>query len=361
MSTKTAAPTEGHTHKKTRKVKVGQLLTNVILVACIGGGAYWAHDHFARFEANEVTNDAQVEEFINPINSRIGGYIKSIRFTEHQAVKKGDTLVVIDDRELKIQVAQAEAAYLEAQAGQGVTNSSINTVRNNTSVADANLAEMKVRLANAEQNYNRYVNLLKDESVSRQQFEMVSTEYEAMKAKYKALLTQRQSTELATSEVSKRLTVNAAGIKRAQAALDMARLNLSYTVITAPYDGYVGRRTLQEGQLIQPGQALVSIVRDDQKWITANYKETQMSHLRIGQSVNIKVDALEGKNFKGTVTAIAQATGSKFSLVPTDNSTGNFVKVQQRIPVRIDLEGNSSEDLKLLRAGMNVEVEAKKL
>ncbi len=361
MSTQSKTPTEGRSHKKSKKVNVGKLVTNVILVACIGGGAFWAYDHFARFDENEITNDAQVEEFINPINSRIGGYIKSIRFTEHQAVKKGDTLVVIDDRELKIQVAQAEAAYLEAQAGQGVTNSSISTVRNTTSVADANLAEMKVRLANAEQNYNRYVNLLKDESVSRQQFEMVSTEYEAMKARYKALLTQRQSTELATSEVSKRLTVNAAGIKRAQAALDMARLNQSYTVITAPYDGYVGRRTLQEGQLIQPGQALVSIVRDDQKWITANYKETQMRHLRIGQSVAVKVDALEGKKLKGIVTAISQATGSKYSMVPTDNSTGNFVKVQQRIPVRIDLEGNSSKDLKLLRAGMNVEVEAKKL
>lgn len=359
MSTK--ATTESHTHKKVKKVNLGKIITNALLLACIGGGAWWAYQHFARFEDQEVTNDAQIEEFINPINSRIGGYIKSIRFTEHQAVKKGDTLLVIDDRELKIQVAQAEAAYLEAQAGQGVTSSSINTVRNNTSVADANLAEMKVRLANAEQNYNRYVNLLKDESVSRQQFEMVSTEYEAMKAKYQAMLTQRQSTELATSEVSKRLTVNAASIKRAQAALDMARLNLSYTVITAPYDGYVGRRTLQEGQLIQPGQALVSIVRDDQKWITANYKETQMSHIRIGQTVTIKVDALEGKTFKGTVTAISQATGSKYSMVPTDNSTGNFVKIQQRIPVRIDLENNTAEDLKLLRAGMNVEVEAQKL
>lgn len=359
MSTK--ATTEGHTHKKTKKVNLAKIVTNVLLVACIGGGAWWAYVHFARFEDQEVTNDAQIDEFINPINSRIGGYIKSIRFTEHQAVKKGDTLLVIDDRELKIQVAQAEAAYWEAQAGQGVTSSSINTVRNNTSVADANLAEMKVRLANAEQNYNRYVNLLKDESVSRQQFEMVSTEYEAMKAKYQAMLTQRQSTELATSEVSKRLTVNAASIKRAQAALDMARLNLSYTIITAPYDGYVGRRTLQEGQLIQPGQALVSIVRDDQKWITANYKETQMSHIRIGQPVTIKVDALEGKTFKGTVTAISQATGSKYSMVPTDNSTGNFVKIQQRIPVRIDLENNTAEDLKLLRAGMNVEVEAQKL
>ncbi|GAB4044316.1 HlyD family secretion protein [Spirosoma litoris] len=352
-------PKHPHKHEKKASRFSGKALINTLSLVAIGGGLVWGYQLFQHYTDSQVTNDAQVEAFITPINTRIGGYIKSIRFTEHQPVHKGDTLVVIDGRELSIQLAQAEAAYLEAQAGQGVTSSSINTVRNNTAVADANLEEMTVRLANAEQNYKRYQNLLKDESVSQQQFDGVKTEYDAMKAKYQAMLTQRQSTQLATFEVAKRLSVNQAGIKRAKAALDMARLNLSYTVITAPYDGVVGRRTIQEGQLVSPGQALVSIVRGDQKWVVANYKETQATRLRMGQPVTITVDALPGKTFQGRVAAISEATGSKYSLVPTDNSAGNFVKIQQRIPVRIEFApSNRAQDLDLLRVGMNVEVAA---
>lgn len=137
-----------------------------------------------------------------------------------------------------------------------------------------------------------------------------------------------------------------------------ARLNLSYTVLTAPYDGYMGRRTLEPGQYVQAGQTISYLVRNTDKWVTANYKETQIIHIYIGQEVRIKVDALPGKVFHGTVTAISEATGSKYSLVPTDNSAGNFVKVQQRIPVRIDLKDITPEEMSSLRAGMMVETEA---
>ena len=142
------------------------------------------------------------------------------------------------------------------------------------------------------------------------------------------------------------------------ADLEMARLNLSYTVVTAPYDGYTGRRTLEPGQFVQGGQTLSYLVRGNDKWVTANYKETQIAHIYIGQKVRIKVDAFSGRTFHGTVTAISEATGSKYSLVPTDNSAGNFVKVQQRIPVRIDLNDASPEEMECLRAGMMVETEA---
>lgn len=160
------------------------------------------------------------------------------------------------------------------------------------------------------------------------------------------------------TETSKKTTGAEAAILRKEADLDLARLNLSYTVITAPYDGHVGRRTLEPGQYVQAGQTISYLVRDKDKWITANYKETQIPHIYIGQKVRIKVDALPGKIFNGEVTAISDATGSKYSLVPTDNSAGNFVKVQQRIPVRIDLENLSQEDTQYLRAGMMVETEA---
>ena len=151
-----------------------------------------------------------------------------------------------------------------------------------------------------------------------------------------------------------------AAIQRTTAALEMARLNLSYTVVIAPCDGKLGRRTLEEGQFITAGQTITYILPDTQKWIVANYKETQIENLCVGQEVTITVDAISKKEFTGKITAISGATGSKYSLVPTDNSAGNFVKVQQRIPVRIDLEGISDEEMDLLRAGMMVETEARR-
>ncbi|KAA9332814.1 HlyD family secretion protein [Adhaeribacter soli] len=344
---------------KQKKKKTGPLVTNILLLGVIAFGLYWVANLFFNFSNTEVTNDAQVEQFITPINARVGGYIEEIRFTEHQRVKKGDTLVVINPSEIKIQLAQAEAAYLDAVASKNVTSSSVNTVSNNVAVSEANIAEAQARLWNMEQNYKRYANLLKDEAVTRQQFEQVKTEFDAAKARYHGLLKMKQTTQLSTKEVKSRLAVNEANIKRAEAALEMAKLNLKYTVITAPYDGVVGRRTIQEGQLLQPGQALVAIVRSGQVWVVANYKETQTANLSIGEPVEISVDAVNGIVFKGKITAISEATGAKFSAVPTDNSTGNFVKIQQRIPVRIEFtEANKKADLEKLRAGMNVEVKA---
>ena len=350
-----AAPAEKHHEKR----PVSLRLLNAGLILAVLGTLAWLGWRYVATPKGEYTNDAQVEAFIVPVNTRVGGYIKTLGFTEHQAVKKGDTLLVIDDRELRLQLAQANAAYLDALAGKAVTEASVSTLSNNTGVAEANIAELDARLETTRKNERRYANLLRDEAVTRQQYEQVQAEYNAMLARRQALSGQRQSTELSTAEVRSRLRVNDANIARTKAALDFAELNLSYTVIRAPYDGTVGRRTLQEGQLVQPGQALVSFVRADQQWVTANYRETQIGQLHVGQQVRVKVDALDGQAFAGTVTAISEATGAKYSAVPTDNSTGNFVKVQQRIPVRIDFSPtNRPEDLHQLRAGMNVEVEA---
>jgi membrane fusion protein (multidrug efflux system) len=268
--------------------------------------------------------------------------------------------LVLDDREIQTQVGQAEAAYMNALAARNTTSSSVRTVRNNVSVAESNIAGAKARLWNAEQNFKRYENLLKDEAVTRQQYDQMRTEYEAQKAQYEALINQRTTTDLSVNETSSRLGINDAEIKRTKSALDMAKLNLSYTVVTAPYDGVMGRRMINEGQLLQPGQQVATIVTNDAKWITANYREKQMDKVQIGKKMKIKVDALEGKEYEGEVTAISAATGSRYAAVPVDNSTGNFVKVQQRIPVRIEFtKANKPEDLALLRAGMNVIVTLK--
>ena len=168
---------------------------------------------------------------------------------------------------------------------------------------------------------------------------------------------QREAARSTVSEVSQRQENADAAILRAKAAVDMARLNLSYTVITAPADGYLGRRTIEQGQLVSPGQTITTLIPDGKKWVVANFKETQMARIRPGQKVEITVDAMPGKRFAGTVTAISQATGSKYSMVPTDNSAGNFVKIQQRVPVRIDFNGSlSATDNKHMAAGMMCEI-----
>lgn len=333
---------------------------NTVCILIALAGITWTVNYFWKYVNYEITNDAVVDQYISPINIRVSGYIKEVRFTEHQFVKAGDTLLILDDREYRIKLKDAEAALMDARASKDILGSGIRTSRENVSVQEANIAETKARLWQAEQDYRRFANLLEEESVSQQQYEQVKATYEATKARYESLLKQKNAAQSQYTETTKKTVGADAAILRKEADLEMAELNLSYTIVTAPYAGYMGRRTLEPGQLVQAGQTLSYLVRSNDKWITANYKETQIANIYIGQKVLIKVDAFSHRLFHGTVTAISEATGSKYSLVPTDNSAGNFVKVQQRIPVRIDLDDATPEDMKLLRAGMMVETEALK-
>lgn len=343
--------------KENKKNRIRAIISNIIVFLVIGFGLFWLVREYFHVGDKTYTEAAQVEEFINPINTRVSAYIKEIKFIEHQSVKKGDTLVILDDREILTQLGQAEAAYQNALAQRTATSSSVNTVSNNVSVMESNIAGAKARLWNAEQNLSRYKNLLASEAVTRQQYDQVKTEYDAQKAAYETLINQKQSANLSTTEVKSKLGINDAEIKRTKAALDMAKINLSYTIITAPYDGVMGRRTISEGQLIQPGQQVATIVLNGQKWVTANFLESQMPDVKTGEKMMMTVDALGGQQFEGVVTAISAATGSRYSSVPTDNSTGNFIKVQQRIPVRIEFTAsNKKADLNKLSAGMNVNV-----
>lgn len=328
-------------------------LLSISIVIAIGWGIFTYYE----LDKQVYTDDAQVEEYINPVNTRITGYIKEVRFTDHQRFKKGDTLVTIDDREYHIAREQAEAAWLSAKATRGVTASSVSTVRSNQLVTDANIRSLDARIWNAQQNLNRFQHLLQEDAATQQQYDQVKTEYTALVEQKTALVQQRATTGLSTDETSRRIFVNEAEIKRAQAALDLTALNLSYTIITAPYDGVTGRRNIQEGQAVSAGQTLLSFVRSDNKWVVANYKETQVTRLHIGQKMHLTVDGIEKKTFEGRIVAISEATGSRYSAVPVDNSTGNFVKVRQRIPVRIEFVANNDRaDLDRLIAGMNVEV-----
>lgn len=341
-----------------RSKKRRNIILNTITIVLAVGGIVWAINFFYRYYRYEITNDATIEQYVTPINARVSGYVKYINFTEHQKVNAGDTLLIIDDSEYRIKLMDAQAGLMDAQASIDVINSGITTSTSNVAVSEANIQEAKAKYWKSEQDYKRYENLLKADAISQQQFDQVKSEYEALKAHYSALEQQKQALKSAVTETQNKRKNAEASILRKQAELDLAKLNLSYTVILAPFSGYVGRRSLEVGQYVQAGQTITNMIKDDNKWIIANYREKQISNIYIGQDVKIKVDAFNNKTFRGKVTAISEATGSKYSLLPTDNSAGNFVKIQQRIPVRIDFVDISDEDLNKLRAGMMVITEA---
>lgn len=318
--------------RKLRKHRLRNIVLNLICILLAGSGLWFTFNYFRRHINYEITNDAFVDQYVAPINIRVSGYIQEVRFREHQYVHKGDTLLVLDNREYIIKVKEAEAALLDAHGTQDVIHSGVETSHTNVAVQEANIAEAKAKLWQLEQDYHRFERLMRDESVPRQQYEQAKAAYDAAKARYDALVAQKNAAVSQYTEASKRTIGAEANILRCEASLDIARLNLSYTVLTAPYDGYIGRRTLEPGQYVQSGQTISYLVRSKDKWVTANYKETQIAHIFIGQEVIIKVDALPGRRFRGRVTAISEATGSKYSLVPTDNSTQN-VKLNHYIAV----------------------------
>ena len=211
---------------------------------------------------------------------------------------------------------------------------------------------------NASKELSRYEKLYSQDAVTRQQYDNVKTAYESAKARYDQVLRSKESTSLLKNEQAHRLEQSGAAVKLSQAAVDLAELNLSYTVIIAPCDGFTGHKDIHEGQLVQPGQSMVDIVDGSDVWVIANYRETQLKHISEGAEAIVKADAVPGVKYHGVVESISDATGAAFSLIPQDNATGNFVKVEQRVSVRIRLDG-SAEDLAKLRAGFNVECEVK--
>lgn len=340
---------------RTKKI-ISYILTLIVIVAV----AIWIAGKFYHPGNVEFTDNAQVCRQIVPVNSRVQGYISEIRFNEFQPVKKGDTLVVIDDADMRLRVAQARADYQRALAGRDVADHSVGVASANAAVSEASVAEAKVLMEMARTDFDRYTKLLEKEAVTRQQYDAAKTDYEAKKARFEMLSRQRSASTSVVAETRQRISQTDAGVELAKAMLETAELNLSYCVILAPCDGYTSRKDIQVGQLVQPNQTLLDIVDTAETWVAANYKETQLRHIHPGSEVIIKVDAVPGVEYKGTVESLSHATGASLSILPQDNSAGNFVKVRQRVPVRIAFSAdNSPEDMELLRAGMNVECEVK--
>ncbi len=333
---------------------------NVVIILILLGAIVWALSHLTHGFGVEYTDDAQVNRLITPINTRVQGFIKEIRFEDYQHVKKGDTLVIIEDAEYRLHVAQAEAGLKGSRAGSSAVSASMTTTTSDVQTAAAGIEEARVEMNNAKQDFDRFASLLKKDAVTRQQYDNAYARYLGAKARYEQANSRRQSAASVQGVQTHQLGGSRASESVAEAQLHLANLNLSYTVIVATCDGVMSRKDIHVGQLVQPGQMLARIVSDDEVWVVANYRETQMDKITVGKDVEFTADAIPGVTFKGKVQAISAAAGSAYSMIPVDNATGNFVKVEQRVPVRIALStGNDKGAVDLLRAGLNVETKVK--
>lgn len=359
-----AAPKPEEPQKKSRV-----FLVILILIVLVGG--WFGISKYLHSLNHESTEDAQVATNISPVIPRIAGYVTEVRIGDNQPVKKGDTLLVLDSRDLQIKVEQAEAALEVAKSNLNAAQATTTASRENigsskaaVATADAQIEQAKINVWRATQDYNRYANLIKDHSITQQQYEQAQAAKQTAESQLKVLEQQRAQAatqiNVTTSQsgaTGRQIAIAAARIKEAEAQLNNARLNLSYAVVTAPADGLVSKVNIQPGQFLNAGQSLFSIVLDRNLWVIANFKETQLNKMAEGQEVDIKADAFPDHDFRGTITSFSAATGSSFALLPPDNASGNFVKVVQRVPVKIEFVNKNDKYLDRLRAGMNVEVE----
>ncbi|MFL9842931.1 HlyD family secretion protein [Flavobacterium rhizosphaerae] len=353
------------------KKKTNKKFLIILIVLVVLGAGYGTYKYLHSL-AHETTDDAQIEKNMSPIIPRVTGYITKIYVKDNQQVKKGDTLFVIDDKDYVVRVEEAKAALAAAQSSFEAAKADIGGASAGVAVSDANIASSKqnieaakVRLWRATNDFERYQNLYKNKSITKQQFEQAEATMKEAQADLSALQqaeaasrSQRNASVSRSNVSAKQTDVAQANISKAQAALDAAKLNLDYTVVTAAVDGQLSAIDVQPGQLVQPGQALFYIISSESAWVVANFKETQLAKMQEGQKVTIEADAYPDIEFEGVVSSFSPATGARFSLLPPDNATGNFVKTIQRVPVKITLtENNKKENIALLRPGMNVDVD----
>jgi len=333
-------PSQAHAHAHTKpkkKFPVRNAILLVVAAAALGFGIpnlWYRHNH-------ETTDDAQVEGHILPVIPRVGGYVEKVYVVDEQAVKAGDTLFTLDRRELEIRARQAEAELLaaEAAAKNGVAGAGVNVAETQKSVARSNLDK-------ARKDLDRVRELNRKDIASKSQLD-------AAEAAYQAASEQARSSVFGVEGANAQIRAADARLEAASAAVDAAHLQLSYAVVTAATDGHIAKKNLEPGQWVSAGQPVLSIVDDAPVWVVANLKETQLEKLRPGQAVEVEVDAFPGHPVKGEVESMQYATGSRFSLLPPDNASGNFTKVVQRVPVKIRLDNSGHLPL---RPGMSVSV-----
>jgi membrane fusion protein (multidrug efflux system) len=328
---------------KVRRVPIPFVIAAVVFLAL---GAFGVRQWV--FGRTHVSADnAQIQGDIIPVLPKVDGFVAEVRVKENQRVRAGETLVVLDDRDLAAKLAQAEADLAEALAAVGTEGRS-GQARAQLSAAHASVTEAEAAAWKANADLVRYQDLAKQGVVSRQDLDAMVAASRIANARLQAARDQVQSASAGVTSASAR-------VLSARAARDQAALQLSYTRLIAPASGVVGRKDVEVGQLVQVGQPLLSVVPLDDVWVVANLKETEVRDVKPGDRVKIQVDSYPGRAFWGTVESLSPASGARFSLLPPDNATGNFTKVVQRIPVRIRIDG-AQDPQHLLRPGMSVNV-----
>ncbi|HXY38502.1 MAG TPA: HlyD family secretion protein [Vicinamibacteria bacterium] len=362
--------------------------TRVVLVAVavvlLVGVLVWWHYH-----GRETTDDAQVDGHISPIAARVGGTVTAVLVDDNQRVEKGALLVRIDPRDYQVALARAEADLAENEASSRAAQTTVPLTSTTAAAqetgagsdvagAEARLAAAQAQLREAQArehltatDVERFKPLLAKQEISQQQFDAAVTGADAARAAREAAaaaveaaqkavgaararLQQASTTREQVAISNARAASAAAKAEMARAAVEQAKLNLAYTEVRAPLTGVVSRRTVEVGQVVQPGQPLLALVGLEDVWVTANFKESQLDWIRPGQPAEVSVDAFGGRSFRGHVDSISAATGARFSLLPPENATGNYVKVVQRVPVKIVLEPGQDPGHSL-RPGMSAE------
>lgn len=343
----------------------------IVLGLLVVGGTWFGLTKYFHGKHHEETDDAQVEANISPVIPKIPGYVAKVFVSDNQFVKKGDTLMMLDDRDLRMVLQQAEAALgtaksnLQAAGASSVAASkNIHTSKAAIATAEAQIEAARVNVWRTTQDFARYQNLVKDHSITQQQFEQADAAKQQAERQLQVLVDQKNQASVQTNVVTSQSNASAQQINVAQSVVrqrevdvENAKLNLSYTIITAPEAGIVSKVPIQTGQFIQAGQQVFSIVLNNDKWVVANFKETQFNKMREGQVVVVHADAFPNHDFEARLSSFSPATGAKFALLPPDNASGNFVKVVQRLPVKIDFINKSDSLIQRLRPGMNVFVD----
>ena len=324
-----------------------------IVIIVFAAGAFFAWRYF-RFASSHIqTDDAQVEGNIVPVQGRVGGYIAGVYVEDNQEVKQGQLLAEIDSADLSLKVQQAETAYQAALSGEGVARSHVEESRIAAQLAKTSIEGPKSALWKAKNEFDRYDDLFRQKLATPQKLDEVKAAYEIARSSYDAAVQKYKASNIQLATAENQLKVAQVTTEQRREEIEAARLQRSYSKIYAPVAGVVSKKSVQTGQLIQPGQPLMALVQKGDLWVTANYKETQLEGMKINSPAVIKVDAYPDIEFKGRVESFGGATGARFSLIPPDNASGNFVKVVQRISIRIALD--KAPEVGLLKPGMSVE------
>jgi len=315
--------------------------------------AFFGYRKISYVLTHETTDNAQIETQITPVLPRVSGYVKSIAIKDYDSVKTGQLVVELDDAELQSQLEEMEADYKQSEVdiinAKALLNNAIVSLSVNRGTIDIN----NVKLQKSKEDVQRDKNLYAAEAITKKQLDDSQFALETAQKQLDNSKNDLNSAESRIAVLNASVQKTEAALAVKQAKIDQTKLKISYTKIYAPQSGKIGKKNVSEGQFIQAGTPLFSIVNDSTYWIVANFKENQLSKLIPGKEVNIEIDALPDLKLKGTIQSLSDATGARFSLLPPDNASGNFVKVTQRVPVKINI--NDVEKYKTqLRAGLSV-------